>query len=75
MPNVKLYHAHFTTKHPSETFPAEAQAELEALEAKKASEAAAAEAPAAAPAPKKAPKKKDELDSLLSEGLSKPKKK
>lgn len=74
MPNVKLYHAHFTSKHPNDTFPAEAQADLDALISKKAADAGAA-AEATAPK-KKAPKKKDDLDSLLSEGLAvKPKKK
>lgn len=62
-PNVKLYKQHFDSKHPTECFPTQAQADLDALEAKKAGAAAAAATPAAAK-PKK--KKKDDVDDLAS---------
>ena len=70
-PNVKLFKQHYEAKHATECFPAAAQAELDALEAKKANAAAAAAAPAAAAKPKK--KKAagggvDDLEALLSAG-------
>ena len=41
-PNVKLYKQHFDSKHPTECFPTQAQADLDAVEAKKAGAATAA---------------------------------
>jgi hypothetical protein len=66
-PNVKLYKQHFDSKHPTECFPTQAQADLDAVEAKKAGAATAAAAPAAKPKKKK-DANVDDLSALLAAG-------